>query len=159
MTPKFWLSLEFCALARPGPSRMNSESVDRPGASMMDSESVDRQGSSLATMQKMKSLQEKNTTESLLRLKSSMGAGTIWFFMLQEYFVRPTTLSTKISPTLCSFAMSVCPHQPEAKRKKKCIRISQSIPLGWAFGGGQFFYDTEILTPARVLCSRSARAA
>ena len=38
MTPTFWVSLEFCALARPGPSRMNSDSVDRQVSSMLDSE-------------------------------------------------------------------------------------------------------------------------
>ena len=47
MRPKFWLSLEFCAFARPGPSIMNSGSVDRQVSSMLDSESVDRHAPSL----------------------------------------------------------------------------------------------------------------
>ena len=58
-TPKFWLSLEFCALARPGPGIMNSESVSRHGASLIDSESADRQRSSVTTMKKMKIFQEQ----------------------------------------------------------------------------------------------------
>ena len=52
VTPKFWLSFEFCALARPGPSIMNSESVDRQVSSMLDSECLDRLGSSVASIKK-----------------------------------------------------------------------------------------------------------
>ena len=52
MTPKFWLSLEFCALARPGQSIMNSESVDRQVSSILDSESFNRLGLSVAAIQK-----------------------------------------------------------------------------------------------------------
>ena len=58
MAPKFRLSLEFCALARPGPSIMNSESVDRQVSSMLDSESLDPLGLSVAAFQKMKIFQE-----------------------------------------------------------------------------------------------------
>ena len=47
MTHFFSLSVEFCALARPGQSIMNLERVGRKGQSIMDSESADRQGPSL----------------------------------------------------------------------------------------------------------------
>ena len=52
MTPTFWLSLEFCALARPGQSGMNSESVGRQVSSMLDSEFFNRLGLRRAAIQK-----------------------------------------------------------------------------------------------------------
>ena len=58
MTHFFRLSLEFCALARPGPSIMNSVSVDQQVSSMLDSECFNRLGSSVAAFQKMKIFQE-----------------------------------------------------------------------------------------------------
>ena len=44
MTPIFRLSVEFCALTRPGPSIMPSEPVDRQVSNIMDSRSAVRQG-------------------------------------------------------------------------------------------------------------------
>ena len=56
------------------------------------------------------------------------------------------------------FAMSVCPHQPEAKSKKQNAFKSLSLFLWAEHLGRNGFFDTEILTLARVLWSRSPRA-
>ena len=58
MTPRFWLSLKLCALARPRPNMMNLEGVNGHGASLIDSKSAHWQKSSLTTMNQMTRFQE-----------------------------------------------------------------------------------------------------
>ena len=226
MTPKLWLSLEFCNLARPGRSRMNSESVDRQVSSMLDSEFLDRQGPSLVfswfhvflsrvdfVWWDFHFLKNKHKTISALRgsflypfdvvltifgFRSSLGgchekvefswkcvhfmkksrfhekdeiswkkdssllALDVCFQVFRavtyargggrfyessravnmvdglphapSYLYVLSTLSKNISPTMNSFAMSVGPHQPKAKSKKKLhsnLSVYSSGPSIW----------------------------